>query len=116
MIYYKMCIGLAGVIQEFYSSFISNNKHMKVTGIILIVVGILAMAYNGLIAPSFEYPHTGDAAYDTGYAIGLFAIGIVGLLLLIIGIVLFRKAERRERQRQAKYYDYQSERRNQRTY
>ncbi|MBP7558572.1 MAG: hypothetical protein KA821_20010 [Chitinophagaceae bacterium] len=89
---------------------------MKVTGIILIVVGILAMAYNGLAAPSFEYPKTGDAAYDTGYAIGLFAIGIVGLLLLIIGIVLFRKAERRERQRQAKYYDYEAERRNQRTY
>lgn len=88
---------------------------MKVTGIILIVLGILAMAYNGLQVPSFEYPSTGDAAYDAGFVIGLYLIGIVGLILLIIGVVLYRKANRRDRQRQSKYYDYNTPRRNQET-
>ena len=70
---------------------------MKVTGIIFIVIGILAIVFNALGIPQMEFSQTGDNAYDTGYNIGLFLIAIVGFVLFITGILLYRAGSRKEK-------------------
>ncbi|MFN4313731.1 MAG: hypothetical protein ACK4E0_05515 [Chitinophagaceae bacterium] len=80
---------------------------MKVTGIIFIVLGILAIAFNAIAIPQMEFSSTGDDAYDTGYNIGLFLIGIVGVILFIVGIILYRAGSRREREKLHQMYQQQ---------
>lgn len=82
---------------------------MKITGIIFIVIGILAIAFNCLMIPHMEFSQTGDDAYDTGYNIGLFLIGIVGFLVFIIGILLYRAGSRKEKAEIARRYNQQQQ-------
>lgn len=70
---------------------------MKVTGIVFIVLGLLAIAFNCLMIPKMQFSQTGDSAYDTGYNIGLFIFAIGGFILFIIGIVLVRAGARKEK-------------------
>ncbi|MCR6718748.1 MAG: hypothetical protein NVV59_00290 [Chitinophagaceae bacterium] len=70
---------------------------MKVTGIVFIVVGILAIVFNLIMIPEMKFSQTGDDAYDTGYNIGLFLIAIIGFMLFIIGLLLSRSAARKEK-------------------
>lgn len=82
---------------------------MKVAGIIFIVLGALGIVFNAIAIPELQFSNTGDDAYDTGYNIGLFLFAIVGLILLIVGILMYRSGARRERERMARMYQQQQQ-------
>lgn len=70
---------------------------MKITGVVFIVLGIMAIIFNCIMIPHMQFSQTGDDAYDTGYNIGLFLIAIAGFIVFIIGLVLYRSGARREK-------------------
>jgi uncharacterized protein YneF (UPF0154 family) len=66
---------------------------MKTTGIIFIVLGILFVLFNLLISLLYKEPRVEEEPqYIVAYYIGFFSIAILGVLFIILGMWLRRKA------------------------
>ena len=72
---------------------------MKRTGIILMIIGAILMVLNFLteLATPMPLPPNGDNS--TAYYIGYNFIAIIGFILLIVGMRLWRKSVRKDKKK-----------------
>ncbi len=83
---------------------------MKLFAILLIVMGLVAIALNILMIPTINVPDTDNQQYLAGYYIGSFILAIGGVVLVCIGGVVYRRAVRRQRIREGKIFTMDFER------
>lgn len=65
-----------------------KGKARIIVGVILIVLQIMSLAGNAKAGISIQL----SSLYDITYLIGYFLVGIIGVVLLIFGIIAYRKS------------------------
>jgi CBS domain containing-hemolysin-like protein len=77
---------------------------MKFFAILLIMTGLGGIAVNILFIPSLHFPEGANQRFMIAYCIGAFALALAGLLLVVIGGILYRRAARRQRISEARFF------------